>query len=226
MPSTLFQFLKPNKRKIIYSLITSILWNISILIVPSLLEFFSPSVPPTKIILLGTPFSIFLGILLESILYYPFACSLTTIYDFYKKEGISKLFEKKYLLSLVLVCLIVFNPIGYLYILSLLTYITPSNTWSCGAYVVEIIPGSPAESSVKMGEAIIKINDRMIHNASDFIDVMNTTKAGEQIDVYLLGGSSFTVNLAQSPTNQTKGFLGVRVRDAVVTAAKNPCKSE
>ncbi len=221
MSSAIVQFLKPTKRKIVYAFVTSLLWNLFILA-----KVYFPA--PSEFHYIGTPFSTLLWILFESLFYYPFACSLVTIYD-YKNEGVTKLFEKKYLLSLVIVCLVIFNPIGIRYLLVYsLAFILPSiatwNTWSCGAYVVEIIPGSPAESSIKIGDTLIKINDRIIHNASDFIDAMNTTKAGEQISVYMLGGSSFTVHLVQSPTNQTKGFLGVRVRDVVVTAPKNPCK--
>lgn len=225
MSSIIVQFLKPSKGKIICAITLPVLWSLLFLGITYIQQFLIPT-SLKNIILVRDPFSIFLWILLESFMYYPFACSLVTIYDFYKKKELSKLFENKYLLLLVIIGLIIFNPIGYVLFFFFIASITPTNEWSCGAYALEIIPGSPAESHIKIGETIIKINERIIHNASDFTDVMNTTKAGEQIDVYLLGGSSFTAHLAQLSSNQTRGFLGVRVRDAVVTATKNPCKPE
>lgn len=67
----------------------------------------------------------------------------------------------------------------------------------------EIVLNSPAESRIKIGDTIIKINERIIFNTSDFMDIMNTTKPGVRfMFICLVGPHSLYTLLSRQRINQ------------------------
>ncbi len=97
---------------------------------------------------------------------------------------------------------------------------TGTNETVVGVRVFQVVQGSPAEAAgIKSGMIIVKINNTEIREIDDFINFMNSTTAGQKVDVYLLSDSSINastevfrnITLTQYPyqSNVEKGFLGV-----------------
>ncbi len=94
------------------------------------------------------------------------------------------------------------------------------NQTSFGVRIFNVIPGSPAESTgIKPDMILIRINDTEIKGLEDFADFMNSTEAGQKIDVFTLSNGSLNastevfrnIELAKHPHDAMvkKGFLGV-----------------
>ncbi|MFZ3060855.1 MAG: site-2 protease family protein [Candidatus Methanoperedens sp.] len=97
---------------------------------------------------------------------------------------------------------------------------TDTNETRVGVRVFEVIQGSPAEAAgLKKGMIIVKMDNTEIKELDDFINFMNSTTAGQKVDVYLLSNSSVNarmetfrnITLSQYPYQNEvkKGFLGV-----------------
>ncbi|VVB89489.1 Peptidase family M50 [uncultured archaeon] len=88
-----------------------------------------------------------------------------------------------------------------------------------GVKVFNIVQGSPAETAgIKPDMILVRINNTEIKTLDDFVTFMNSTYAGQKLDVYLLSNTSanatslvFNVELAKYPyeTDTKKGFLGI-----------------
>lgn len=87
-----------------------------------------------------------------------------------------------------------------------------------GLYVLNIFDGSPAEENgIKKGSIIYKI-DGVIANKQNFLSFMNSTKAGDEVKIYLYYNGRFinkSIILANkynfTGEEKGKGFLGVEV---------------
>ncbi|MCZ7380104.1 MAG: site-2 protease family protein [Candidatus Methanoperedens sp.] len=97
---------------------------------------------------------------------------------------------------------------------------TGANKTSAGVGISEIVQGSPAEAAgLQKGMIIVKMDNTDIKELDDFINFMNSTTAGQKVDVYLLSNNSVNsrmeifrnITLSQYPYQQDvkKGFLGV-----------------
>ncbi|VVB97697.1 Peptidase family M50 [uncultured archaeon] len=97
---------------------------------------------------------------------------------------------------------------------------TGANETLAGVRVFQVIQGSPAEAAgIKSGMIIVKMDNTEIRELDDFINFMNSTTAGQKVDVYLLSDSSINastevfrdITLSQYPyqNDVKKGFLGV-----------------
>lgn len=97
---------------------------------------------------------------------------------------------------------------------------TGTNETLAGVRVYEVVHGSPAEAAgLKKGMIIVKMDNTEIKELDDFINFMNSTAAGQKVDVYLLSNSSVNasaelfrnITLSQYPYQKDakKGFLGV-----------------
>jgi membrane-associated protease RseP (regulator of RpoE activity) len=98
--------------------------------------------------------------------------------------------------------------------------VTVSNQTVAGVGVSEVIQGSPAEAAgLQKGMVIVKMDNTEIKGLDDFINFMNSTTAGQKVDVYLLSNNSVNarmeifrnITLSQYPyqNDAKKGFLGV-----------------
>ncbi|MCZ7357259.1 MAG: site-2 protease family protein [Candidatus Methanoperedens sp.] len=94
------------------------------------------------------------------------------------------------------------------------------NETSEGVVVFKVVEGSPAEAAgIKSGMVLVKIGEADINSIDDFITFMNSTSAGEKLDIYLMSNSSVNasrlvfrnVELVKYPYEKEakKGFLGV-----------------
>ncbi len=97
---------------------------------------------------------------------------------------------------------------------------TGTNETRTGVGIFEVVQGSPAEAAgLKKGMIIVKMDDTEIKELDDFINFMNSTTAGQKVDVNLLSNSSVNastevfrnITLSQYPYQNEvkKGFLGV-----------------
>lgn len=97
---------------------------------------------------------------------------------------------------------------------------TGTNETLAGVRVYEVVHGSPAEAvGLKKGMIIVKMDNTEIKELDDFINFMNSTAAGQKVDVYLLSNNSVNasaelfrnITLSQYPYQKDakKGFLGV-----------------
>lgn len=207
MKEKIIEFLRPDKRKVILSILLPYIWVIFGL---SLILYFSssdnaifvyPSVPHEVI------FIIFYLIenLVMSVFIYPLACSIILIVDYYKTGRIKEISDDKGFLGFIIFTILVFNPtslkfIGILiYIFTSLLSTTPS--YRGGVEIVEVAPNSLAEYiriepndiivSVKIIRNDAVIADKRIENSADFFKTLNKTKPGDYIIFRKLGGSSY-----------------------------------
>jgi membrane-associated protease RseP (regulator of RpoE activity) len=98
--------------------------------------------------------------------------------------------------------------------------VTGTNKTSAGVGISEVIQGSPAETAgLQKGMIIVKIDNTEIKGLDDFINFMNSTTAGQKVDVSILSNNSVNarmetfrnITLSQYPygNDVKKGFLGV-----------------
>ncbi len=97
---------------------------------------------------------------------------------------------------------------------------TATNETLSGVRVFHVIEASPAEDAgIKNGMIIVKMDNTEIKELDDFINFMNSTTAGQKVDVHLLSNSSvnatmevfrnITLSLYPYQNDVKKGFLGV-----------------
>jgi membrane-associated protease RseP (regulator of RpoE activity) len=97
---------------------------------------------------------------------------------------------------------------------------TGSNISRSGVTISTVIEGSAAKiAGIREGMIIVRIDNTEIKDVSDFVNVMNSTKEEQMIDVYLLSNSSLNastevfkaIKLGKNPdpTGVKKGFLGL-----------------
>jgi membrane-associated protease RseP (regulator of RpoE activity) len=97
---------------------------------------------------------------------------------------------------------------------------TGTNETSAGVGISEVIQGSPAEAAgLQKGMIIVKMDNTDIKGLDDFINFMNSTTAGQKVDVSILSNNSVNarmetfrnITLSQYPygNDVKKGFLGV-----------------
>ncbi len=81
-----------------------------------------------------------------------------------------------------------------------------------GIYVMDTLEGYPAAGVLKADDIIISLNNTSTLTLTEFKAFMDTTKPGDVINVRVIRGGKvleLTLKLAASPSNATKGFLGV-----------------
>lgn len=77
-----------------------------------------------------------------------------------------------------------------------------------GAFIYEIVPGTPAADSLQVGDVIIGLNDTTIQTWLDVNYFMDTTESNSTLIIHTLDGSH-TVTLGQSELNASKGRIGI-----------------
>ncbi|HEC82270.1 MAG TPA: hypothetical protein ENI53_00085 [Thermoplasmatales archaeon] len=112
-----------------------------------------------------------------------------------------------------------------------------------GVVVLKIVKDSPAENKLYEKCIIYRINNHSIGNREDFFSFMNSTTAGEKIDIYFYYNNSKLntsviladkYNFIKNDKNIGKGFLGVEaysidnllLNDEYIKNVFNPLKTE
>lgn len=80
---------------------------------------------------------------------------------------------------------------------------------SDGMEISSVVPSSPAEGILKDGMIITSINNQTTNNYSSYIKVLNNTHIGDRINITTNTGH-YNLTLAESPSNSTKAYMGVR----------------
>jgi PDZ domain-containing protein len=81
-----------------------------------------------------------------------------------------------------------------------------------GIYVLHIVPGMPAEGKLKPGDRIVKIDGKSFESMRQFIDYVNTKKAGEKVSVtYERKGHKETASLEVAPFPKNKKKIGIGI---------------
>lgn len=96
------------------------------------------------------------------------------------------------------------------------TILQISDEIKTGIAVNDIVDDSPAkEAGLEAGMVILEIDGNQIETPEDFVSYMNTTTAGQEIDLLVRTTNdaepvSYTITLAQHPDSENeKGFLGI-----------------
>lgn len=77
-----------------------------------------------------------------------------------------------------------------------------------GAYIYQTSPGSPGAEVLSVGDVIIGLNDTEIDAWNEVSIFMADALNGSQVTIHTLDGS-FTITLAGSETNGTRGYIGI-----------------
>ncbi len=213
----LVEFLAPSKFKISVALLLPAFWAVAMFLAGKIylglfkIEAF-PVTPFYKFELL--PILLFIiGYLVQSLLYYPFACSIIAIFDSYRKDELRLLKKDKVLVTLILLGL-AFNPVALIIILYTpflaINAIRPPE----GVYVLEVLPDSPIGDRGKwlVGKIIVEVNGNKIRNIDDMLEFLDEFEPGEWLRIRTRGGSSGAVNPSKHPSLE-RAYLGIRVRD-------------
>ena len=87
-----------------------------------------------------------------------------------------------------------------------------------GAYVVAVVPGTPADGKLQAGDIIAAVNGNLTPTISKFQKVFSTLKSGQTVSLEVLrqvGGTrnplvkNISVELAKDPQQKSKPLLGI-----------------
>ncbi len=87
-----------------------------------------------------------------------------------------------------------------------------------GAYVAGVIPGTPADGKLKVGDVIYAVNGRSVSTAEAFVAAFSKLKPGQTVQLMLLRSTGTTqssvsktvaVTLGASSVNRAKALLGI-----------------
>ncbi len=99
-----------------------------------------------------------------------------------------------------------------------------------GAFVIQIVDGSPAEDSLQLGDLIYDVNGEQVLNPEDLGNLIQAKRPGDTVEVTFLrssspfGGSGAdedavsiteSITLSEHPHKQGTGFLGVVIETPV-----------
>jgi len=86
-----------------------------------------------------------------------------------------------------------------------------------GARVLEVVPGTPAErAGLRVGDIIVSVSGQPVRPQQPLADLIGAHRPGDRVELMVLRGQeriSLSVQLAESPTNPERGYLGVRATD-------------
>src|SRR3954470_7984738 len=85
-----------------------------------------------------------------------------------------------------------------------------------GIYVVQVVPGMPAEGKLQTGDRIFKVDGPNFPSSEKFIDYVSKKQAGDQITLTYLRNkktSTVTVNLQRFKEDSTKIGIGISLVD-------------
>jgi len=97
-----------------------------------------------------------------------------------------------------------------------------------GLYVTNVVDDSPADGEIEEGSIIYKIDNEYVSNATKFLDIMDSKKAGDELEIsYYYNNSFFNKTIILSDKykfikdvgSRGKGFLGIMaygMEDAIV----------
>ena len=99
-----------------------------------------------------------------------------------------------------------------------------------GAFVIQIVEGSPAEDSLQLGDLIVEVNNEQVRSSEDLGNLIQAKRPGDTVEIsFLRSSSSFggsgadedavsiteSVTLSEHPQRQGSGFLGVVIETPV-----------
>ena len=77
-----------------------------------------------------------------------------------------------------------------------------------GAYIYQLSPDSPGAQVLSVGDVIVGLNDTEIESWNAVSVFMVNATAGSQLTIHTLNGT-YTIILASSEANSTRGYIGV-----------------
>jgi PDZ domain-containing protein len=81
-----------------------------------------------------------------------------------------------------------------------------------GIYVMEVLPGMPADGALKPGDRIFKVDGHSFPSSKDFIDYVEKKRAGDQVTfTYLRNKSEKTVTLKLKPFKDAPKKVGIGI---------------
>lgn len=150
-------------------------------------------------------FSIILGL----IVFYLTICAIDGIITIIKSKKYAK---RKNEFWKCVIALLLINPLTVQLIYSGMNWgaqaFTTYDKIPCGISF-EIVDGSPAQiAGMKTDEEIIQVDNLRINSFDDFMGYMNSTRAGQSINI-TTDKNSYNIVLAQKPDSNI-GFLGIK----------------
>lgn len=99
-----------------------------------------------------------------------------------------------------------------------LAVLTPALVYPVGVRVAATLPGYPAESVLKPGDVILRVNGTETRTLGDFTGALASAKPGDSVVLTVSRDGAVlnaTVTLAARPDNASRGFLGVQIQQAM-----------
>ncbi len=235
MKTELKEFLKPDRNKVITSLLLPYFFlGLGIFLYGIGVVFGVEFSKPLSEYLPAFGFLFFLSAFTQSILVYPFVCSLFAFVRSFKKGSIKEILQPKITPLLILLGLVFFNPVMATFYLKILTLFTISALYYPPMPMVQVVSISPDSPFVTSGikpsykiytieifsleEIIIEKYHRKIErknyrkfrikNTTDFFNALGNASVGEGFLVTTVDGSEYGLKKTENTTN-----WGIEVRD-------------
>lgn len=224
---SLKEFFKPTKRKIVISFIIPIIWVLVLAVIafayysysqydmsknPNTITaqlkstsiIFHPELVPYWI------FSMFIGMIISTVYHYPLGCYISELMEIRKKKKIVNIFSIKRA-SVLILLILVFNPISFKVVQSLIYYET---YYPCGVEIVNFTEISPARSAgLAIGDVIQSVDESKINTSASLAYILSSKKPGDSI---LIETKTNKYNLVLSENPQThKAFMGILQKNKV-----------
>lgn len=87
-----------------------------------------------------------------------------------------------------------------------------------GAFVSQVLPGTPAEGRLHPSDVIVSVDGRRIGDLDDLREILRQRRPGDEVDLEAIRGSrrkTFRIRLAPSSDAPRRGVIGVLVEQAV-----------
>ena len=84
-----------------------------------------------------------------------------------------------------------------------------------GVKISRVVPKSPADGILTPGTIVLGVNGANISNFNSFINVLNNTGIGENVNFQTTQGN-YSVKVSSNPNNSTRGYIGIMYQQHLV----------
>jgi hypothetical protein len=221
----LSEFLGPTKSRIILALIVPYIYSAIVI----LSEYMTACASDSQVSLLALPAQyVFLiaGALFESLITYPFACGLITLFGRARSKKLGDLRGDREGLLLVSLSILIFNPLSLRLILVALILISfPSQAGlPCGVLVAGVYGGSPADlAGLRENEIILAFDSDNTRDPYRLLELLSGHEPGDVVKVLTERGE-YELELGVNP--DTGGpYLGINFTGSYCDCGNGICEA-
>lgn len=180
----LTEFLRPTKSKIILALLIPYIY-LAIVVTREYIISTMTNSPASSLVV---PASLFLiaGSLLESVITYPFACSLVVLFNKARSKTLGDFKSDRKGMLMVSLSILILNPLSLNLILAalILTSFSLQAGLPCGVLVAGVYKDSPAEiAGLQENEIILAFDGENTRDHSRLLELLSRKKPGDMVKV-------------------------------------------